>query len=182
MGLIVVATFMSLPEALVAASALESGDLHPFVMDQGWGAMIWTQQFALQGFRLAVPAAEVDDAIAYFRSVPRRRVHSRPRPRNIGGWIGANWWRPTAVVLGFGYSFSLGWLIISLSRQRRHGHLTQRLTGALVCAAIILPALCLLLFLNIFASKLAGILVLAPLVAAVAISVASDRSKARNLE
>jgi hypothetical protein len=51
-ALIVVATFMNLPEAQVAASALESGGLHPLVMDQGWGSVLGLEQFDIQGFRL----------------------------------------------------------------------------------------------------------------------------------
>ena len=51
MGTVVVATFMNLTEAQIAASALESGGLHPLVMDQGWGTVLWIEQIrSPQGF------------------------------------------------------------------------------------------------------------------------------------
>ena len=39
MTLVVVATFLNLTEAHIAAGALESSGMHPVVMDQGFGTV-----------------------------------------------------------------------------------------------------------------------------------------------
>lgn len=132
MGMTVVATFMNLPEAQVAASALEFGGLHPLVMDQGWGSVLWIEQAALQGFRLGVPPDEVADAVAFFRALPpQRKVHMRPRSRIAVAQ--SNWWRVAAAILGLGLSPVFGWLAVGF-RPRRYRRASFLSGGPLVAA------------------------------------------------
>jgi hypothetical protein len=80
MAQVVVATFASLTEAQIAAGALESGGLHPEIADQYFGAALWTDQFALQGFRLILPDDEAADASTVLASLRSKKVRRPPDP------------------------------------------------------------------------------------------------------
>lgn len=92
MALAVVATFTNLPEAQVAASALRSGGIDAIVMDEHFGVAMWVEQFALQGFRVAVPGDQLTDARAFFKELtpPRpRRAPPRSLSRRLRALAGA---------------------------------------------------------------------------------------------
>jgi hypothetical protein len=175
-ALTVVATFMNLPEAQIAASALESGGLHPLVMDQGWGSVVWVEQFALQGFRLAVPASEAADAIAFFRALPGRRTRA-PRPaRTVRQLAGAHWWRPVAAVLGICLLPYFGWLVVGFRPRRRRGSQILTAMSATSVAAIILLGL-VFLVIEALVVMPAGLRIVLPLVAAVGVVVIAEHRK-----
>jgi len=140
MGMTVVATFMNLPEAQIAAGALASGGLHPLVMDQGWGSVVWTEQAALQGFRLAVPSGEAADAVAFFKALPPApRPLQTPR-RSAVAIVGSNWWRVLGGLLAIGLMPTLGWLVVGLrpKRYRRHGSVMLAVIAVVVIAGALL--------------------------------------------
>ena len=63
MALVVLRRFLTLSEAYAAAGALRSAGPHPAVFDEGYGTVVWIEQYYLGGFRLAVPAVEAQDAV-----------------------------------------------------------------------------------------------------------------------
>jgi hypothetical protein len=107
MALAVVKILPDLPQAQVAASVLDAAGFHPILMDLGTGSVLWTIQFAIGGFRLAVPEDEADAAIALLRSCAALDpIAEEAPPPAAGGLI-----RPVAgVALALAAGADLGWL------------------------------------------------------------------------
>ena len=136
-------------EARIAAGALRSGGLHPQLADEHFGSAVWTDQFALQGFRLAVPSRRVADAVAYLRQVkaeapgPRRR---RERPVNA-------LWRGLAILLAFVLGPAFGWLAVG-GLVRRHDRSPILGVTAVVSAALVVGFLAVMVALAALAAVL----------------------------
>jgi hypothetical protein len=114
MGLRVAAVFASLVEAQVARSALRAVGIDAQVFDDCFGTMMWVEQAALGGFRVAVPLQQVVAAQEYLQSINRAPFRRRPDPRSKG--VG---WRILALVAGLGLGADFGWLVVALRRRRR---------------------------------------------------------------
>jgi hypothetical protein len=177
MGMTVVATFMNLPEAQIAAGALASGGLHPLVMDQGWGSVVWIEQAALQGFRLAVPSEEAADAVAFFRALPPLRK-PLARPRSPIAIARSNWWRVVAAILGLGLAPVFGWLAVGLrpKQYRRRGSVA--FGGMLAVVAIVLIIATLFIVLEFLADVPRAVWIVSPLVVGVLILLLGSRRHA----
>ncbi len=65
----IVARYLSLPEAQVAASALRAHGLHPVLMEEQLVSSQWLYLYALGGLSLSVPASEVQDAVELLRVI-----------------------------------------------------------------------------------------------------------------
>jgi hypothetical protein len=178
MGMTVVATFMNLTEAQVAAGALESGGLHPLVMDQGWGSVVWIEQAALQGFRLAVPTEEVSDAVAFFRALPKALPQPAPPRRSAVALVRSNWWRPAAALAGLGLAPVFGWLFVGFrpKRFRRHNSAPATIVVAVAAAAMIAIVL-IVTGIDLLSHVPPALLVLSPLVVAIFIVAYADGRK-----
>jgi hypothetical protein len=181
MALVVVATFLSLTEAQIAAGALESGGIHPVVMDQGFGSVVWTEQFVLQGFRVAVIGSEADDAREYFSTLPKIRTR-RPRLR-IGGML----WRLLIAPALFAIGADLSWLMVGVLRQRRRGRAAELLMGTALAAALTAATVLGIAGPVLLAAILAAAIIRAawpvlPLLAAIAIAVAVARLRRSNTQ
>jgi hypothetical protein len=133
--LTVVATFATLPEAQIADGALDASGLHPEVMDQHFGSMAWMEQFALQGFRLAVPASEAPDAREFFLHLPK--VRSRSPPARTGD----NIWRTLAVLMALGLAPVFGWLMVGGLRRRRPGFGAEVSLGVVLSSVVVVLGL-----------------------------------------
>ena len=116
MALVVAATFLSLTEAQIAAGALAASGLHPVVADETFGSMLWTHQFAIQGFRLLIPQDELADARIFLAGVRSRKIR-RPRTR-----ASRYAWAVLAVVLAAIFGGMTGWLAVAGLRRGRRGH------------------------------------------------------------
>jgi hypothetical protein len=80
-------------------------------MDETFGSVAWADQFALQGFRIAVPNNEAAIARAMFSQV--RAI--RPRRRDYAhGFV----WRAAAIISSLLFNLYLGWLVVSWLRPR----------------------------------------------------------------
>jgi hypothetical protein len=71
MGLVVLRRYLTLSEAYAAAGALRSAGLYPAVFDESFGTVVWTDQYYLGGFRLAVPASEAMLAVDVLKQAYR---------------------------------------------------------------------------------------------------------------
>jgi len=69
MALAEVARFATLAEAHVVCGALQASGFHAVVFDQEVGTALWTNQFALSGFRLLVPGDELAEARGFLREM-----------------------------------------------------------------------------------------------------------------
>lgn len=69
MALAEVARFATLSEAHVVCGALEASGFHAVVFDQEVGTSLWTNQYALSGFRLMVPGDELAEAGAFLKEL-----------------------------------------------------------------------------------------------------------------
>jgi hypothetical protein len=174
MGMTVVATFMNLPEAQVAASALESGGLHPLVMDQGWGSVVWIEQAALQGFRLVVPSEEVADAVAFFRALPPLRK-ARARSRSPIAVAQSNWWRVVAAILGLGLAPVFGWLAVGLRPKLYRGGGSVAFGGMLAVVAVVLIVATLFIVMEFLADVPRAVWIVSPVALGVLILVLGSR-------
>jgi len=181
-ALAVVATFMNLTEAQVAASALESGALHPVVMDQGWGSVLGTEQFALQGFRLAVPQAEASDAIAFFRALPRVKPRRQRQARSLGELGRTHWWRPVAGLACVFMAPIFGWLIVGLRPRRRYHQAWETAAGMFGAMAIALVPIVVLLAMIEVMVRFPATVLLTPLALAVGAAVVSDRLRRSRID
>jgi hypothetical protein len=142
MTLIVISTFMNLAEAQIVAGALESGGLHPLVMDQVYGSVNWTGQFGLQGFRLAVPKEEAADAIVYFRSLPAIEPRPMPESKSVAEFAGAHWWRALSMAL---LPFGLGWLPVGFRYRGAEGRAREAAFGFVITSLVVIGPLGLLM-------------------------------------
>jgi hypothetical protein len=178
MGMTVVATFINLPEARVAASALESGGLHPLVMDQGRGSVVWTEQAALQGFRLAVPSDEATDAVAFFRALPPPRRRPRPASRSAAAVVGSNWWRVVGGLLAIGLMPELGWLVVGLRPKLYRRSSPALFVGILAAvAAVVIVAALFFVAIQLLAGVPLSVWIVSPLVVAILVVALVDRRK-----
>jgi hypothetical protein len=135
---VVVARFLDLPQAQVAASALRSAGLRPILFDEHQCFVNWPYMFAIGGCRLAVPTNELQDAVAILGH-PHPDANPEPAIAPMG-WP----WRFAAAALGLGLLIPLaGWLVLGV-RSKRRG-LTEVLMGAVLAAIVTggLIALCL---------------------------------------
>ena len=178
MGMTVVATFMKLTEAQVAASALESGGLHPLVMDQGWGSVVWTEQAALQGFRLAVPSGEAADAVAFFKALPPRRRRSPPASRSAAAVVGASWWRIVGGLFALGLMPELGWLVVGLRPRPYRRNSPALFLGimAAVAAVVVVTAL-FVVAMPLLAGVPLAVWIVSPLVVAIRVVALTEQRK-----
>jgi hypothetical protein len=133
MALAVVAVFVDLQEAQIAAGALRAAGLAAEVFDGQLGAVYWIAQSALGGYRVVVPQAEAADALALLQQIrdtappAGEPVRTSSYPRTVGA----------AAMLPF--NASLGWLFV---RRRPFGR--DAWTGtALVTAGLIAASLAL---------------------------------------
>ena len=131
MPLVVVATFTSLTEAQIAAGGLAAGGLHPVVADQYFGSAVWTEQFALQGFRLSVPESEAADSLAFLATARLRRIKRPPRP------AGQIVWRVLAVLLLLVLGPYGSWLATGGLQRRRPGSVAAVALTMLALLAIV---------------------------------------------
>jgi hypothetical protein len=129
MALVVVAKFCSLQEAQVAASALRAGGLHAVVCEEFFGGMVWTEQVALQGFRLMVLAEEREDAVGFFRSLPQYRP--RRLTRKPAAAVADGLWRVLTVIVWF-FLPPFGWMMVGALRRGRKGRLSEMAMGGLI--------------------------------------------------
>jgi hypothetical protein len=113
MALVVVATFLTVTEAQIAAGALKASGLHPILADETFGSALWTHQFALQGFRLLIPEEEAADAMAFLAAVRSRKMRRPPVRASRYAWASL------AVLLTFLFSVHAGWLAVAGLRRRR---------------------------------------------------------------
>jgi len=132
MTLAVIATFSGLTEAQIAAGALRAGGLHAEVADQHFGSVVWTDQVALQGFRLTVPKGEAAAARALLAEIlaepPPEPAWYPPRKAGNAGW------RFLAVALALTLNPLFGWLAVGGLRSRGG----QAMLGVGVAAAAFL--------------------------------------------
>ncbi len=130
MSLTVVATYPNLQEAQIAAGALQSGGLHAQVMDLHFGSVMWTDQFALQGFRVAVHEDEADDAVAYLSRLPPATAATDQPGSRAPGLADASW-RLLAFIAGI-VMLPVGWLMVGGLRTRPVGAIRASLAGVLL--------------------------------------------------
>lgn len=99
--------YPTLPQALVARSALEASGLRVFVFDEFRASMMWTQQFALGGVRLMVLASDVDAARELLADVGEAEPKAaEPLPARI-----------TLFLSLLALSFVVGWPIAGFKRN-----------------------------------------------------------------
>jgi hypothetical protein len=138
MTMVVVARPLDLPQAQVAASALRSAGLNPVLMDEMLSHAYWHAMFAFGGCRVAVPEAEVEDALAILKQTPEPVVEALARADRIGplGWG----WRWAAGLLSLLFlGPDLGWLVLCVrSRQRGAGGAAMGMALTLVGSALLL--------------------------------------------
>jgi hypothetical protein len=139
MTMVVVARPLDLPQAQVAASALRSAGLNPVLLDEMLSHAYWHAMFAFGGCRVAVPQAEVADAIAILEHAPQPVVETLARADRIDplGW-GWRWAAGLASLLLL-MGPDLGWLVLcARSRQRGAGGAAMGMAVTLVGCGLIL--------------------------------------------
>lgn len=97
MALAVVATFIDLQEAHIAAGALRAAGLDADVCDFQFGTVDWMAQNAIGGFRVSVPDAHLPDAVALLTQIR----DTAPEPLGLGDRSG--YWRTAggaALIIG----------------------------------------------------------------------------------
>ncbi len=95
MSLVVLARYLSLPEAHAAAGALRAAGLTPTVMDANYGSVQPFEQVMLQGFRLAVPADQVDQAFDILKT-DHRAAPDGAAAEDDDAWDDSFDWRAAA--------------------------------------------------------------------------------------
>ena len=91
MALAVVAVFIDLQEAHIAAGALRAAGFRAEVFDSQYGTVDWVVQAALGGFRLAVPQAQAGEALGFLRHIHDTAPEREPAaPGHVaGGYVRA---------------------------------------------------------------------------------------------
>jgi hypothetical protein len=125
-GLSVVARISTLEEAQVACGALRAAGFRAEVFDHVVGTVYWLYQNAVGGFRIVVPAAELEDAVAYLSRIQSDRRRLR-RPRRKGDEL----WSVAALGAFLWLHPALAWAIVAARKARRGRRLILNL-GALI--------------------------------------------------
>ncbi len=135
MGLGVVARYSTLVEAEVACSALRAAGFHADVLERGLASALWSHQTALGGLRVAVPIADLQDAVECLTEIGR--AQPGPYPRRRDDRLG---WRLLACAVGLGFLPQAGWVVVG-ARDRLRKCSALGLWGIVVATVM----LCLLL-------------------------------------
>jgi hypothetical protein len=78
MSLAVFGRYHTQSEAGVIASLLRSAGFAPVVFDEHYGGVIWTAQTALGGYRLMLPNADIEPALALLAEARAQAVEDNP--------------------------------------------------------------------------------------------------------
>ncbi len=138
MSLVVVARYLSLPEAHIAAGALRSAGLNPTVFDDASGSVMAYQQMYLGGYRLAVPETEIETAFEVLKleHVDPSEMDETPEdedpPMRTPRWgLG---WTVLGVVLWI-LSFPAAYALVMVRRKPTPVRITALVVLALFSAA-----------------------------------------------
>lgn len=93
--------FPTLSQALVAQSALRAAGVRAFVFDEFRASVVWTEQFALGGVRVMVPADDLAAAEVVLGPREAPEAAAEPAPARIGQVAGLLALLPLAVVVGW---------------------------------------------------------------------------------
>jgi len=140
--MVVVASYLSLPSAQVAASVLRSAGLTPILFDEQQSYARWTMLSAIGGCRLAVRSEEAVDALTLLTQAVE--------PDSASDLDASRGWLPRVIA-----SFSivlltpaLGWLVLGISDRR--GRWTETLLGIALAWAVLCGMLASCWILEIF--------------------------------
>lgn len=111
MGLRVVKVFSDLTEAHVACGALRASGIDATVFDVHFGAIDWSRQLAIGGFRLLAPEPELAEAVSFLQR-PRRRIRPTPPDKGVV-------WRTLAFGLGLFLGPYYGWMVVVVRGRSR---------------------------------------------------------------
>ncbi|MBI1404517.1 MAG: hypothetical protein GC145_00155 [Caulobacter sp.] len=147
MTLALLARFHTQSEAQIAASMLQSAGLAPVLFDLHYGGVDWVAQSALGGYRLMLPAAEIDDGRTLLREgvSPAEPVDQDACPSPPGSLPVTVAALAAMVVVGA----EAGWLISGV-RKRQLPSMPAVLIGTfLAIAALIAGSLALILLIRV---------------------------------